>query len=82
MSNISDIMTLATVLEQFASVLPGFGLIIACGLLIKAVKTIRNRQRNRIRNRGYGVNEMRELSDGHFARMFRMSRYEKLTTLF
>jgi len=30
MAQIPDVMVLASVLEQFAAVLPGFGLIIAC----------------------------------------------------
>ena len=86
MAQIPDVMVLASVLEQFAAILPGFGLIIACAFLIKATKTIRNRLRNRIRNRGYAVNEMQNMSERDFSRMFRMSRYdhdcEKLTTLY
>ena len=86
MAQIPDVMVLASVLEQFAAILPGFGLIIACAFLIKATKTIINRLRNRIRNRGYAVNEMQNMSERDFSRMFRMSRYdhdcEKLTTLY
>ena len=73
MAQIPDVMILASVLEQFVAVLPGFGLIIACAFLIKA--TIRNRLRNRIRNREYAVNEMKNMSERDFSRMFRMSRY-------
>ena len=73
MAQIPDVMVLASVLEQFVAVLPGFGLIIACAFLIKA--TIRNRLRNRIRNREYAVNEMKNMSERDFSRMFRMSRY-------
>ena len=75
MAQIPDVMVLASVLEQFVAVLPGFGLIIACAFLIKATKTIRNRLRNRIRNREYAVNEMKNMSERDFSRMFRMSRY-------
>lgn len=73
--DISSVILLLS--EIFASFdeYDGVFILVATSFLVQFVKTgMRQRDRNRKRNREFALNEMNAMSDVHFKRMFRMSR--------
>eukprot|EP00600_Ochromonadales_sp_CCMP1393_P011227 CAMPEP_0175017390 /NCGR_PEP_ID=MMETSP0005-20121125/12371_1 /TAXON_ID=420556 /ORGANISM="Ochromonas sp., Strain CCMP1393" /LENGTH=398 /DNA_ID=CAMNT_0016274799 /DNA_START=829 /DNA_END=2026 /DNA_ORIENTATION=+ len=70
--------SLSSMLEILLGMDRTFAVVLAISILSSAAKlvefTSRNRERNRVRNRQYGLDEMDALSDAHFKRMFRMKR--------
>ena len=72
----SEVSALAGILQDTFSLLPCAALILAVSFFFQgAVQIVRDRQPNRIRNRDHALKEMDNMSDSHFKRMFRMSRY-------
>lgn len=70
------LVTLFEVLfEEYGEPLGGIAMVLATTVLLQFMKSVqRRRERNRRRNRDFALNEMHEMSNAHFKRMFRMSR--------
>ena len=71
-----EVTALSGILSDILHLIPSIALAIAIALLCgETVRTIRKRQANRIRNRKHALEEMENMPDTHFKRMFRMSRF-------